>query len=192
MWWWLISMTSFEDNCHDPRKAVHEYWICNMMMILVTSFEDLRNDWALSQQEGSFLFNDLRAEESESFFCNQWWLSDDGDHIKTIKEFLLFNNLRMPMAMMAAFVVMNNLKMMFFCDHKLIYCHLFSPERKLVHLVFPRLASNRRNSFWNGIWSNTEGDQILILSSRWWSDYCGQILIQLECVFPAPASAPKK
>ena len=40
-----------------------------MMMILMTSFEDLRNDWALSQQEGSFLFNDLRAEESESFFA---------------------------------------------------------------------------------------------------------------------------
>ena len=40
-----------------------------MMMIPMTSFEDLRNDWALSQQEGSFLFNDLRAEESESFLA---------------------------------------------------------------------------------------------------------------------------
>ena len=117
-----------------------------------------------------------------------WWSYQNNKRVSSFQQ----PPRRMPMAMMAAFVVMNNLKMMFFCDHKLIYCHLFSPERKLVHLVFPRLASNRRNSFWNGIWSNTEGDQILILSSRWWSDYCGQILIQLECVFPAPAPAPKK
>ena len=83
-----------------------------MMMILVTSFEDLRNDWALSQQEGSFLFNDLRAEESESFFA----INDDYQMrviISKRKESFFFLTNSMPMAMMA---IMNNLKMLFFCD----------------------------------------------------------------------------
>ena len=39
----------------------------NMRMILMTSFEHLRNDRTLSQQERGLLFNDLQQQEMESF-----------------------------------------------------------------------------------------------------------------------------
>ena len=141
-------MTSFEDIMNNEKDEEGE----NMRLILMTSFEHLRNDRTLGQQERSLLFNDLSSKKWKVFTLSGLWnyllISFT---IMILWPFLDFLHERQIMMIYGYFVIIYWVFCVFESSHLNIFC------------FFSFLNGHHTNRTTPKLWST-----VIITTMQWW------------------------